>query len=156
MLVDAWREVRRSYAVDLVLAGRRRAGFTEIVNSPGLILKGEVPESDLPDLYSRALAFVYPSFYEGFGLPVLEAMQCGAAVITSKDPAITEVAGGAAIQVDAGDTRGWIDALSAAVRTPERLVEWRIRSRCRAADFSWEKTARLTRRVYDEAIRRFA
>ena len=64
------------------------------MTEPGLRVLGEVPDSDLPGLYSGALACVYPSLYEGFGLPVLEAMQCGALVITSRDPAIVEVSGG--------------------------------------------------------------
>ena len=59
---------------------------------------GEVTDERLAELISGTLAFVYPSLYEGFGLPVLEAMQCGACVITSRDPAIAEVAAGAAIQ----------------------------------------------------------
>ena len=65
--------------VDLVLAGRRRAGRSRnSPTSPACALLGEVPDPELPELYSGALAFVYPSLYEGFGLPVLEAMQCGA------------------------------------------------------------------------------
>ena len=64
---------------------------------PGLRVLGAVPDADLPGLYSDALACVYPSLYEGFGLPVLEAMQCGAVVVTSRDPAIMEVSGGPAV-----------------------------------------------------------
>jgi glycosyltransferase involved in cell wall biosynthesis len=70
-----------------------------------------VADSDLPALYSAAAAFVYPSHYEGFGLPVLEAMQCGCPVISSNDPAITEVSRDAALHVDADDA----EALSSAM-----------------------------------------
>jgi glycosyltransferase involved in cell wall biosynthesis len=84
LLVDAWREVRKTYPVDLILAGRTRADFTPLPAEPGLQIPGPIAEEDLPALYSGALALVYPSLYEGFGLPVLEAMQCGTLVITSR------------------------------------------------------------------------
>ena len=84
---------------DLVLAGRARADFPAPTAEPGLRVLGAVPDAELPGLYSGALAVVYPSLYEGFGLPVLEAMQCGAVVITSRDPAIVEVTGGETIPV---------------------------------------------------------
>src|SRR5579872_903048 len=112
-LIESWREVRKTHDVDLVIAGRTRADFAPIEPEPGLRLAGPVAEADLPALYSAALTVVYPSLYEGFGLPVLEAMQCGALVVASKDPAIMEIAGGSAIHVDAGDTRGLADALGA-------------------------------------------
>ena len=82
-LIEAWREVRKSQDVDLVLAGRARDDFAMPEPEEGLRILGAVREEDLPALYSSALAFVYPSLYEGFGLPVLEAMQCGTTVITS-------------------------------------------------------------------------
>jgi glycosyltransferase involved in cell wall biosynthesis len=98
---------------------------------------------------------VYPSYYEGFGLPVLEAMQCGAAVIASRDRAISEVAGDAAILVDANDGRAWVEALTLLVERPERVKELREKALRRAAEFSWSKTARLTRDVYAHAIEMF-
>ena len=92
-LLEAWRQVREKHAVDLVLAGRVRADGPTIEPEPGLTLLGAVSDRELPELYASALACVYPSVYEGFGLPVLEAMQCGAAVLTSQDPALMELAG---------------------------------------------------------------
>src|SRR6266852_2510480 len=71
-LTDAWREVRRSHTVDLIMAGRRRADFPELPPEPGLRILGEVGDAELARLYSGSLAFVYPTHYEGFGLPVLE------------------------------------------------------------------------------------
>ncbi len=155
MLVDAWREVRKCFAIGLVLAGRCRADFPCFQPEPGLELLGEVDEDALPALYSGAAACLYPSLYEGFGLPVLEAMQCGAAVFTSLDPAITEVCGGAAVQLDARDPRAWFQAMTAAVQRPDWLASLREQSLARARRFSWGRTARLTREVYEEAARRW-
>ena len=117
---------------------------------------GEVPDSDLPGLYSGALACVYPSLYEGFGLPVLEAMQCGALVITSRDPAILEVSGNAAVHVDAENTTALAEAMRAVAANPGHFAELRWKALARAAEFSWRKTARLTREVYDAATSAFS
>ena len=148
-LIEAWREVRKSQEIDLVLAGRARENFSPPADEPGLRVLGAVADEELPALYSGAVACVYPSLYEGFGLPVLEAMQCGATVITSRDPAIMEVSGGAAIHVDATDVRALADAMRARpVRREESLK--------RSALFSWAETARRTREVYDAARRIFS
>jgi glycosyltransferase involved in cell wall biosynthesis len=152
-LIDAWREIRTCHDVDLLLAGRVRSDFAAPSPEPGLRLLGAVAEEELAPLCSGALAVVYPSLYEGFGLPVLEAMQCGAVVITSRDPAITEVAAGAAIQVNALDAKALAAAMEAVVRSPENFAELRARAVTRAAEFSWERTARKTREVYESAIR---
>jgi glycosyltransferase involved in cell wall biosynthesis len=155
MLVDAWREVRRQHPIDLVLAGRRREDFPEFKPETGLHLHGLIPEHELPALYSDALAVVYPSSYEGFGLPVIEAMQCGAAVIASRDPAIAEVAGDAAMLLDGADKRAWVEALRSLLEQPDRLPELRKKSLARAMGFSWARTAQLTREVYGHAVERF-
>jgi len=158
-LIEAWRHVRRTRNVDLVLAGRVREDFPPPDPEQGLRLLGAVEERDLPELYSNAAASVYPSLYEGFGLPVLEAMQCGGLVITSNDPAITEVTGGAshnaALHVDAADTKALAGALAAALRSPTNFDSLRQRAVARAAEFSWSRTAHLTREVYDAARRIF-
>lgn len=154
-VVAAWRSLRTRHAVRLVLAGRVRHDFVTPPPHEGLELHGEVSEEELAQLYSGATAVVYPSLYEGFGLPVLEAMQCGAAVIASKDPALLEVSGGAALHVEARDAAQWADAMGALLANSELLEERRCLSRRRAGEFSWARTARLTREVYVEAIRRF-
>jgi glycosyltransferase involved in cell wall biosynthesis len=151
-LLNSWRRLRTRHDVDLVLAGRMRDDAPAIAPQQGLRIEGEITDERLAMLYSSAVACVYPTMYEGFGLPVLEAMQCGAPVITSHDPAVLEVSGGAAIHVD-GD--GIEDAMEMLLTHPalrQRHVEKALR---RAAEFSWSKTARGTREVYLEAVRRF-
>jgi glycosyltransferase involved in cell wall biosynthesis len=154
-LIEAWREIKRTHEVDLVLAGRTRTDCVSIAPEPGLRLLGAVPDEDLPALYSGALAVVYPSLYEGFGLPVLEAMQCGALVITSRDPAILELSGDAALHVDAADTPALANALAAACDTPQNFAALRDRALARSQDFSWLRTAKRTWEVYAEARRIF-
>lgn len=102
-------------------------------------------DAKLRQLYSSCSVFLYPSLYEGFGLPVLEAMRCGAPVIISDDPALLETAGDAAITCPARDVRAWKEAIQAALAN---RLHWREKSLRRAALFSWSRTARLTREIY--------
>ena len=155
LVLDLWRELRRDHPIDLLLVGRWRADFPEIPPEPGLHLTGLMPEADLPQLYSGAVACLYPSYYEGFGLPVLEAMQCGAVMLASSDPSIREVAGDGALVLDIRDHAAWMDALRTAVTHPEQMCALRERAVLRAAQFSWTKTAKLTKSVYEQAIQRF-
>jgi glycosyltransferase involved in cell wall biosynthesis len=149
-LVEAWRATHLETGADLVIAGRTRSDFVPISPMDGIKYAGEISDDELPGLYSGALAFVYPTLYEGFGLPVLEAMQCGCPVITSSDPAVTEVSGGAAIH--AGSVREIADAMRALAANPERRRELRERGLIRASHFSWSRTARETRALYQEIL----
>jgi glycosyltransferase involved in cell wall biosynthesis len=150
-LLAAWRGVRRRHPIDLVLAGRRRADAPETPPEPGLRLAGEVADTELAALYSGAVAFVYPSLYEGFGLPVLEAMQCGAPIIAST--AVREAGGDAPIYADTA--RDLARAMTAIVTNSDLAARMRECSLNRAAEFSWTHTARKTREVYEEAMKRF-
>ena len=151
VIVEAWRELRKTEDVDLVLCGKVRDSMSKAPD--GVEIRSDVDDADLPAMYSGAAAFLYPSLYEGFGLPVLEAMQCGAMVVTSKDPAISEIAAGAAVQVEARDAPGWLEAMRSALVLDTRK-SWGDLGMRRAAEFSWERTATRTREVYIEALRR--
>lgn len=157
MLVEAWRQVHGRTGAELVLAGAQHgeASKAGAGGDGGLRWLGEISDEELAEWYSGAAAVVYPSLYEGFGLPVLEAMQCGALVIASRIPAVEEVAGDGALLLDPKDTKAWAEAMTAAVDNPERFAEVRMRALRRASGFSWERTARLTREVYAEALRRW-
>ena len=119
-----------------------------------IIVTGYVPDEELAPLYSGALAFIYPSLYEGFGLPPLEAMQCGTPVITSNTSALPEVVGDAGIMVDPSDE----DALSAAMLTLYRQSDAREamakRSVERAALFSWSRYTNAVVSGYKAALSR--
>ncbi|MCC6793059.1 MAG: glycosyltransferase family 4 protein [Thermomicrobiales bacterium] len=118
-----------------------------------LILTGFVPDDDLPLWYSLADVFAFPSLYEGFGLPVLEAMGCGAPVLTSNVSSLPEIAGDAAVYVDPRSVDGIAEGLArlgtdAALR--ERLG---AAGATRAEAFTWRRTAELTASIYREAAR---
>lgn len=133
----------------VVVAGdtRRNALYAELLNglqTPGLagrfLLLGNVPDNDLPALYGAARAFLYPSLYEGFGLPVLEAMACGAPVVAAEGSSLPEVAGGAALLIDPRDPGSLLRALEKVNVESERdrLIGLGL---ARAREFSWERTA---------------
>lgn len=156
LLVQSWRNARRTNpAVALVIVGPGGEGDQRMKPEDGLYVFGPLADADVGRLLSGAAAFVYPSLYEGFGLPVLEAMKAGVPVITSLDPAITEVAGGAALQVDVTSPEALSQAISCVVASSELQLRLRDQGRQRAAAFSWGRTARQTRDIYREAISRF-
>jgi len=145
-IISAWSAVRARFDVDLVIVGPERENVPALPQLPGLKKAGIVSENRLAELYSGTVALVYPSFYEGFGLPVLEAMQCGAAVIISSDPALVETAGDAGIQEQSAG--GLAQAMAALLENADFRAATRARSLARAAQFSWSRTARATYDVY--------
>lgn len=118
------------------------------VPSERLMLLGHVPDEDLPALLTGASVFAYPSLYEGFGLPVLEAMQCGAPVVTSNTSSLPEVVGDAAICVDPTDESALAQALVDVLVSPNLAADLRHRGIERATSFSWRRTVDETVGVY--------
>jgi glycosyltransferase involved in cell wall biosynthesis len=108
-----------------------------------------VSEDELASLYRGAIALVMPSREEGFGLPALEAMRCGTAVITSTAPALVEVTGDAALHV-APNAGAFADAMSRLMRDPSLRASFIARGASRAAQFTWSRCAAMTRDVYFE------
>jgi glycosyltransferase involved in cell wall biosynthesis len=115
---------------------------------------GYIPDEDLPALYNGADLFVFPSLYEGFGLPVLESMACGTPVVTSNTSSLPEVAGDAAYLVDPQNVEEIADALKHVLSDVDLANDLRSRGLERAQNFTWEKTASQTIAVYEQALGR--
>jgi glycosyltransferase involved in cell wall biosynthesis len=136
--------------------GWRLSNLAAIVDKFGLEedvnFLGYVKDEELPILYGRADFFVYPSLYEGFGLPILEAMACGTPVITSDCSSMPEVAGEAALLVDPLDVEALAEKMLELVSDKELAASLRARGIERAGRFTWEKTARQTVALYKRTI----
>ncbi len=147
-LVEAWETVARAFpGVALVIGGGAGANFavtraSHAGTAPRVCWLGTVDEADLPGLYAGATVFVYPSLDEGFGLPVLEAMACGAPVIATTAGAVPEVAGNAALYADPHRTESLALAISCVLDQRALREELRARGFTRAASFSWDAAAR--------------
>ena len=129
-----------------------RIKYANTKMSGKFIFLGTISEETLVGLYKRTIALVYPSLYEGFGLPILEAMSVGTPVVTSDCSSIPEVAGNAAILVDPCDVNQLADAMIKVVQhKPEREALKRLGIR-RAKKFSWEKVALMTLKTYEDVL----
>jgi glycosyltransferase involved in cell wall biosynthesis len=115
-----------------------------------VIFTGYVPTEDLPKFYSAAEAFVFPSIFEGFGLPVIEAMACGAAVITSYGSSLEEVAGDAALLADPHSTESLTSAIDRVLQDVVWRAELRRRGIERAKQFSYKEAAEKVVQLYME------
>ena len=168
-LVQAYARVRASLRdkqtetelPKLVLVGKLGWLYDETLRAleqssvaDSVILTGYVPGSDLPALYSGAICFVYPSYFEGFGLPPLEAMKCGAPVIVGNQTSLPEVVGDAGLTVDPFDIHSIAEAIEKLINDSVLRRELSVKGRSRADTFSWRKTAQQTLEVYQQVGRR--
>ena len=117
-----------------------------------MLCLGYVEQRELAALYRGATLFVYPTLYEGFGLPLLEAMACGAPVLAGDIEAVREVGGDAVVAVNPRDLVEVANTVRRLLDRPEQLVKLRSRGRARAREFSWERAARATVGAY-QAVR---
>jgi glycosyltransferase involved in cell wall biosynthesis len=146
-LIQAFSQSRASTNenTELLIAGGRGWLFQDIVEEAEkhdcVRLLGFVDDEDLPALYRGATLFAFPSLYEGFGLPVLEAMACGVPVVCSETSSLPEVAGDAALLVDPLDVDGLNEALDRAIEDEEQRQTMIERGLARAAHFTWERSA---------------
>jgi glycosyltransferase involved in cell wall biosynthesis len=161
-VIQAYALARRLYGIDipLVLAGQLGWLYERTIQLPRVLGIEEhvrfvpyIPQADLPAVYSQSDGLVFPTLYEGFGLPIIEALGCGAPVLTSRTSAMPEVAGGLAVLVDQFDVESIAQGLHGLladrdyrVRTAEFGPSW-------ASEFTWERAARETVAVYEEALR---
>jgi glycosyltransferase involved in cell wall biosynthesis len=162
-LVAAYARLRRERAEGklpkLVIVGKRAWLYDETlraIEEQGIgdltVLTGYVPDADLPALYSGAVCFVYPSYFEGFGLPPLEAMQCGAPVIAGNRTSLPEVLGEAGLLVDPFDEAAIASAIARLIDDSDLRAELRVKGLKRARVFDWHETARRTLAVYRQIV----
>ncbi len=145
-IIRAFDLARAGQDLKLVFVGLPK--YIDIKETRNVRIAGQIPLDDLPVFYSGSEALVYPSFYEGYGLPILEAMACGTPVVTSNVSSMPEVAGDAAILVDPMDVNSIAEGITRAIKGPKGLIE---KGFARVKEFSWEKTAKLTLEVYKES-----
>jgi len=160
-LVRAFTSLRRARSgvklPKLVLVGKKGWLYDEtlrVIAESGIgneiLLTGYVSEADLPALYSGAICFVYASYFEGFGLPPLEAMKCGTPVIVGNQTSLPEVVGDAGLLVNPFDEGEMTAALAQLIDNPDLRNQLRVKGLNRAGQFSWQDTARRTLEVYKQ------
>lgn len=155
-LFEAFAQIQPRYPeLKLVIAGKRQwrtgeidAAFQRLSLSEHVHFTGYVADHDLPALYSAARLFVFPSLYEGFGLPPLEAMACGTPVITSNSSSLPEVTGDAALLIDPFDVSSLAEAICRVLDDAELAADLRRRGQQQAARFGWPRTAHETAQIY--------
>ena len=161
LLIKAFNEFKKYESNHkLVIVGGKGWKYTEIFDlienlklKDDVIFTDYVPDNDLVKFYNNADVFVYPSLYEGFGLPPLEAMACGCPVITSNISSLPEVVGDAGIMIDPNDVNNLTEAMYEILSNEELKENYRKKSLERAKMFSWRKTAEETWKIYEEAYK---
>jgi glycosyltransferase involved in cell wall biosynthesis len=145
-LVEAWRLL--SPDLDLALAGGEGWGAQAELAGDGIHRLGFVADEELPALYRGAEVFVYPSLFEGFGIPVIEAMACGTPVVASSHPSLDEACGPAAVRADPEDAEAIAAAVQDAVARRDELVP---KGLAHASRFTWREVGRIFLHGYEEA-----
>jgi glycosyltransferase involved in cell wall biosynthesis len=159
-LLDAFEDLHAERLTDgLVIVGRRgwltADFFAQLERSPArdaVIFPGYVPDPDLPAIYAGAQALVFPSLYEGFGLPVLEAMACGTPVVASRASSIPEVGGDAARYFDPRDPDELLTQIRPILSDDALAADLRTQGLAQADRFSWAQTATQTQAVYNSIL----
>ncbi len=156
--LEAFAEIAARRDIRLVIVGEHGTGTASAIQRAAMrglldrvILPGYVPRPDLIALYRGAAALVYPSFAEGFGLPVLEAMACGTPVVTARAGALPEVGGDACLYADPSRPETIAAAIESILDDPARAADLSRQGRERAARFTWREAARRTLSVYEDA-----
>jgi glycosyltransferase involved in cell wall biosynthesis len=159
MLIEAIPTIfAKDHAIQLVCAGggsftRRERVAIDAAGLRGRVHQVAATDSGLKLLYSSALALIYPSRYEGFGMPVLEALACGCPVVTSAVSSLPEIAGGAALYISPSDPESIGIALQRLIENPLLRSELVVKGHEQAKKFTWEKTAEDTAQVYREVLK---
>jgi len=159
-LIRAYKDVRAKFDVALVIAGGLGWLYDDIVSYPeklgigkDVVFTNYVNGGTLRALYQFASVFVYPSLYEGFGIPPLEAMACGVPVIVSDIPPHREVSGDAAIFFDPADHEALADAIARVLPDASLRADLKEKGISKASEYSWQKVAAETIRTYQKALR---
>jgi glycosyltransferase involved in cell wall biosynthesis len=141
-----------------VLAGGAeiREGIRELGLQDTVVFTGHIPDNQIAGLYAGARILVFPSLYEGFGLPVLEGMAVGTPVITSNASSMPEVAGGAAVLLPPEEPALWANTIQEVMESDSRAEDLRRRGVARARQFTWERAANQTLDVYTKVAKRFS
>jgi glycosyltransferase involved in cell wall biosynthesis len=161
-LVNVFNDIRKLRYSDigdlkLVIAGKKGWRYEnifllikELNLQDKVIFTDYVEEGDLPYLYNGAKLFAFPSIYEGFGLPILEAMKCGVPVISSNSSSLPEVVGDAGILIDPKNKEVWVKNIIEVLKSPEKQIMMKADGLKQADKFSWKKCAEETLEVYNE------
>ncbi len=156
-LIKAWKQlpeqIRSEY--ELVITGETAQKFAFKLDEPlpaSVRFTGYLNDDHLPALYTAATVFAYPSLFEGFGLPVLEAMACGTAVVTSNSTSLKELADGKALLVDPRDCNAIAEALHTMITSDELRQTYAQKGQEYAAGFTWKRAADETRKILEDCV----
>jgi len=145
-IVKAFKKLAKDVPLELVIVGNRPKDWKDV---EGVKVLGHVPENDLPALYSGASALVYPSLYEGFGLPILESFACKTPVVTSDCGSMAEIGKGAAVLVDPESVESIVKGIT---KVLTKRSDYILKGMKRVKEYSWKKAARETLGVYKEGL----